>query len=374
MARYNTVTTAATSSGTASISTPAQGLLTTLTGTAPYTVTLAAPALFTGITQSFFNNTGGTVTISTPSGNILGNGFTGATTQTIPNQATYTLTSDGTNYVIVNNEGGPLSVTTITASSTVTLSPANANVAISPTGTGTVTVNPAGALTVAGVSTLTLGTVGQITTLRGNLDASQSNQTVTLSPTGTGSVTISPASNVTINPTGTTSLQGTGAITMAPGTTGNINNMNIGASTRGSGSFTSLTANSAVTFTQGTASSTTGTGTLVVTGGIGVSGQVTAATLVETSSIVFKKTVKPLVNPLDAVLQLKGVTYDRKDGSTKNEAGLIAEEVYKVLPNLVSLDEKGKPYGIQYTKLTAYLIESIKALKKEINDLKKGKK
>jgi|MesohylFT_1024984.scaffolds.fasta_scaffold01402_2 hypothetical protein len=38
--------------------------------------------------------------------------------------------------------------TTLTASSTVTLSPASANIAISPTGTGTVTISPAGALTI----------------------------------------------------------------------------------------------------------------------------------------------------------------------------------------------------------------------------------
>jgi hypothetical protein len=59
--------------------------------------------------------------------------------------------------------------------------------------------------------------------------------------------------------------------------------MNIGATTRGSGAFTSLAANAAVTFTANTASTTTGTGTLVVTGGVGVSGQVTATTLSATN-------------------------------------------------------------------------------------------
>jgi len=77
---------------------------------------------------------------------------------------------------------------------------------------------------------------------------------------------------------------------------------------------------------------------------------------------------------LDSVLQLKGVVYDRKDGSSLNEVGLLAEEVYKIVPWLVSLDDKGKPYGVHYTKLTAYLIESIKSLKKEIDTLKKSKK
>ena len=124
--------------------------------------------------------------------------------------------------------------------------------------------------------------------------------------------------------------------------------------------------------TDAVASSTTGTGTLVVTGGVGISGQLTATTLVETSSIAFKENVLPIENALDLISQLVGVTYDRKD-QVRHEAGLIAEDVYKVVPNLVSLDENGKPYGIQYTKITAYLIESIKTLKNEIAKLKEVK-
>lgn len=136
---------------------------------------------------------------------------------------------------------------------------------------------------------------------------------------------------------------------------------------RGTTSATKATAS--VLMTDGVASSTTATGTLVVTGGVGVSGQVTCATLVETSSIAFKENVQPLTNALDIVMQLMGVTYDRKDNK-KHEAGLIAEEVFKFAPELVSLDADGKPYGIQYTKLGAYLVESIKTLKSEINQLK----
>lgn len=140
---------------------------------------------------------------------------------------------------------------------------------------------------------------------------------------------------------------------------------------RGTTSATKATAS--VLMTDGVASSTTATGTLVVTGGVGISGQVTANTVVETSSIAFKQNVMPLTNALDAILQLAGVTYDRKDGKTKNEVGLIAEEVYKVAPNLVTLDADGNPYGLYYTKITAYLIESIKSLKQEINVLKETK-
>lgn len=60
-------------------------------------------------------------------------------------------------------------------------------------------------------------------------------------------------------------------------TTGSIQNTPIGSITRSTGAFTTLAANAAVTFTAGTASTTTATGTLVVTGGIGASGNITAA-------------------------------------------------------------------------------------------------
>ncbi len=139
---------------------------------------------------------------------------------------------------------------------------------------------------------------------------------------------------------------------------------------RGTSSATKATAS--VLMTDNVASSSTTTGTLVVTGGVGVSGQLTCTTLVETSSIAFKENINPIENALDTILKLVGVTYDRKDNK-EHEAGLIAEEVYKYAPDLVSLDKNGQPYGVKYTKLSAYLIESIKSLKDEIAELKSKK-
>jgi hypothetical protein len=51
---------------------------------------------------------------------------------------------------------------------------------------------------------------------------------------------------------------------------------------------------------------------------------------------------------------------------------LIAEEVEQVLPNIIQKDKEGNPSGIQYTNLIAYLVESIKELKTEIDSLKKN--
>jgi hypothetical protein len=108
------------------------------------------------------------------------------------------------------------------------------------------------------------------------------------------------------------------------------------------------------------------TGTLTVTA-------LSAGTITESSSIALKENLNPITGALDKILQLASFTYDRKDGSSKNEAGLIAEEVEKIIPNLVTLDEHGKPFGVQYSKLTAYLVEAVKSLKEEINQLKANK-
>jgi hypothetical protein len=103
-----------------------------------------------------------------------------------------------------------------------------------------------------------------------------------------------------------------------------------------------------------------------------VNGNFRATSITESSSITLKENVRPIEDSLSFIKKLNGVVYDRKDGSSKDEAGLIAEEVYKVLPNLVSL-VNGAPEAIQYTKLTAYLIEAVKILEAEINELKRTK-
>ena len=101
-------------------------------------------------------------------------------------------------------------------------------------------------------------------------------------------------------------------------------------------------------------------------------GTITATSLVESSSITLKENISPIDNALDKILQLNPVTYDRKNNISKNEAGLIAEEVEKIIPNIVSKDGEGNPEGINYTKLTVYLIDAVKTLTKELRELKDG--
>jgi hypothetical protein len=368
MARYNTVISATTTTAAASLTAPLTGVFTSFTGTAPYTVTIGDPVLYSGGTQTFYNATSGVVTLSFTTGGIgkfVGPGVPGnATTQAMPAGSTISISSDGTNWAITYFIGGALSGSTLTASSTVTLSPTGASVTISPT--GGLTISPTsvtGTIDNVNVGASTRGT-GAFTTLAANSTFSLSNTT----------------STHTISSTNVSSGTGSGALVISGGlgVAGRINASDftgtVGSNTRNAGAFTTLAANGLTTFTQG-GQGTTATDaahSVVVTGGLGVSGTIYSAGLVETSSIAFKENVLPMTTPFDLVLNLQGVTYDRKD-TKQHESGLIAEEVYKILPDLVSLDASGKPHGVKYTKLSVYLLECIKSLKQEINELK-GKK
>lgn len=114
------------------------------------------------------------------------------------------------------------------------------------------------------------------------------------------------------------------------------------------------------------------TGAIVVTGGIGVSQRVVATEFVETSSIAFKENIQPLNNALNFVTKLEGVTYTRR-GETEIESGFIAEDVANIIPEVVSKDVEGNPYGIKYTKIIAYLVEAIKEQQVQITELKNRK-
>jgi len=112
------------------------------------------------------------------------------------------------------------------------------------------------------------------------------------------------------------------------------------------------------------------TGNANISTNVTVTGTMTAGTVVETSSIAYKENIRSLDSTTEAILSMDPVIYDRKDGSQKNEVGLIAEEVYKIAPELVHLKD-GNPEGIKYTKLAVYLLHAIKDLKKDLDMLKK---
>ncbi len=75
------------------------------------------------------------------------------------------------------------------------------------------------------------------------------------------------------------------------------------------------------------------------------------------SSERFKKDVATMQKASEAILSLRPVTFHYKTDTTGTaQFGLIAEEVAKVNPALVLLDEEGKPFTVRYDAVNAMLL------------------
>jgi len=85
------------------------------------------------------------------------------------------------------------------------------------------------------------------------------------------------------------------------------------------------------------------------------------------SDLRLKKDIKPLKSALSTLGKLQGKSYRWKDNN-EPDIGLIAQELEKVIPELVKTDDKGYK-SIVYQKLTAVLIEAVKEQQQEINHL-----
>lgn len=156
--------------------------------------------------------------------------------------------------------------TTLDANSTVTFSPSNANVTISPSGTGTVTMSPAGGGSINNMSIgATTRSTGQFTTLN-------TNSTYTAS----GIIDCTNTTEATDTSGDTGAIRTEGGISAAKRiyAGGGLQNTPIGSVTRNTGAFTTLTANSTVTVTATTASTSVNSGALQVDGGVGINGAV----------------------------------------------------------------------------------------------------
>ena len=120
--------------------------------------------------------------------------------------------------------------------------------------------------------------------------------------------------------------------------------------------------------------------------------EVTGDVIALTSDIRLKKDIEPITDALDKVTKIRGFTYKHNelartecniDTGDQRFAGVSAQEILEVLPEAVkespnnSLElyktVEDKYLTVQYEKLVPLLIEAIKELKDEINELKKGK-
>jgi len=110
-------------------------------------------------------------------------------------------------------------------------------------------------------------------------------------------------------------------------------------------------------------------GLFAVTGAITATGDITAFS---SSDARIKKDVETIPNALSKVEKLRGVTYTRISND-RRETGVIAQDVLEVLPEAVRVQVGGEDegmYGVAYGNMVGLLIEAIKELKAEIEELK----
>ena len=98
-------------------------------------------------------------------------------------------------------------------------------------------------------------------------------------------------------------------------------------------------------------------------------GAMTAVDFNSTSDINLKENIHTVGNALEITEQLRGVSFDWKE-TGRSSYGVIAQELEEVLPELV---KKGEVKSVNYNGIIGVLIEAIKELKKEVEDLKNTK-
>jgi len=189
-------------------------------------------------------------------------------------------------------------------------------------------------------------------------------------------------SNSIIDDTGTGNLQIKGA---------NIQIMKTG----GTDDMATFTADGAAAlfFANSEKIATTTNGVHIKNGGLGVGtdagttdGQIRATddiTAFYSSDVALKENIHNIESPMDKVQQLNGVLFDWKEDYIKNnggedgyfvrktDVGVIAQDVEKVLPEVVGTRPNGVK-AVKYDRLCALLIECVKDLQSQVNDLKKG--
>jgi len=95
---------------------------------------------------------------------------------------------------------------------------------------------------------------------------------------------------------------------------------------------------------------------------------------VATSSARFKDEIKPMDKTSEAILALKPVTFRYKkelDPKGTPQFGLVAEEVEKVNPDLITRDRDGKPYTVRYEVVNAMLLNEFLKEHRQVQDQQK---
>ena len=166
------------------------------------------------------------------------------------------------------------------------------------------------------------------------------------------------------------------SLTLAPQTASNpslsfIGDTTTGLFSPGAGQQTFVSVGASVLNINPSGINVTGiiTSTSVSTGNVVSSGIVTAQDFDALSDINYKENINTVNNALLKVEQLRGVKFDWKESGNPSY-GVIAQELEQVLPELVHGND---PKTVNYNGIIGVLIEAIKELKAEVEELKNTK-
>jgi hypothetical protein len=355
----------------------ASGIITAVSGIVTY---YGDGQYLQNIASNFATNVIGIATITNLSGTNAN--FSGIITASQVNTGTLTASGNVTASSYFGN-GSNLTgiVASITAGSGISINQSTGNVTITATGgggsaesywsqtnigihtlsnVGIGTTNPTSALTIQGdarISGVTTSSGGFVGNLTGNVTGDVTGTATTSTNSNNTNITNDTSSSSTHYPTFVSNVSGyrpqkvtSSRLTFVPST--------------GTLGITSINCSGTITVGTLTAATVNYNGNAFITGDLDVLGDINS-----TSDINLKENVKTVENALETVNSLRGVSFNWKENN-RSSYGIIAQELEEVLPELV---KTGEVKTVNYNGLIGVLIEAIKELKAEVEELKSYK-
>jgi hypothetical protein len=89
---------------------------------------------------------------------------------------------------------------------------------------------------------------------------------------------------------------------------------------------------------------------------------------VSPSDATLKENIETIPNALEKVMAIRGVAYN-KIGEQRRSIGVIAQELLDIIPEVIHKDNRGI-YSVEYGSIVGLLIQAIKELQQQVNELK----
>ena len=117
-----------------------------------------------------------------------------------------------------------------------------------------------------------------------------------------------------------------------------------------------------------------------LTGHLSASGNISGSQIEASGDIIafgssdrnLKDNIQPIENPLEKMDKIGGYTFvwnDKQNVYKGKDIGVVAQEIQEIMPEIVATRANGY-LGVKYEKIVPLLIESIKELKQEIDEIK----